>query len=500
VNRAATQNTAVFNPVEVIGRTEARLARLAMMRAVVTGLLPIVVTAAFGAAIGLVAPLVFDRVGFLMSPPHQKILRDSIFAAAALEVIAVAVLGWQHWREARDFEKTAQQIDAHVRAHQEILTLAGLADPSRPELKERRSPLFAMLWRRAMAYLENFDPHREFRLQLGEPLKRASLFALIAIIAITIAFVALLRRPSPLQATAYRLRQFAAAASTAGSPTDREIAEAARDVARDLENPHLPPQQKLAELQAIKREIDKIQQQSASRSGSGKSGGGGKGEGQGTGAGNGSGTGQGASGQGIGNGSGGTDKGAKSNGESIKLQNDVSKAEAKLEQESKAEQQSKTAQDQSKTGSGIVPQPGSNPNQSGPESKPHGTGNVQLPEQGKLAQSEARPSPGSAAGPKSDKGTQGDTHLGDFPKPASYERFYKLGEKGPPIDIKDARYVTFRLPTSVVTTGNDGRLVHDAGAPSATTPYTNAPLKEQRLTTTPDEEQLLPPRYRDLIR
>jgi hypothetical protein len=90
--------------------------------------------------------------------------------------------------------------------------------------------------------------------------------------------------------------------------------------------------------------------------------------------------------------------------------------------------------------------------------------------------------------------------LGEFPKAMTYERFYKQGDKGPPIELKDARYVTFRLPTAAASGQGDGRVVHDSAAPAATTPYTNAPLREQRLVASPDEEQLLPPRYRDLIR
>jgi hypothetical protein len=31
-------------------------------------------------------------------------------------------------------------------------------------------------------------------------------------------------------------------------------------------------------------------------------------------------------------------------------------------------------------------------------------------------------------------------------------------------------------------------------------PYTNAPLKAERLPASPDEQQLVPPRYRELIR
>jgi hypothetical protein len=85
-----------------------------------------------------------------------------------------------------------------------------------------------------------------------------------------------------------------------------------------------------------------------------------------------------------------------------------------------------------------------------------------------------------------------------MPKAGNYERFYKAGE-GPPLEIHDARYVTFRLPGAVVSSAGAGRTVADNDRPQATASYTNAPLKQQRLTDTPDERQLVPPRYRDLI-
>jgi len=42
--------------------------------------------------------------------------------------------------------------------------------------------------------------------------------------------------------------------------------------------------------------------------------------------------------------------------------------------------------------------------------------------------------------------------------------------------------------------------VEDSARPNAATPYTNAPLKASGDTAPPDERQLVPPRYRDLIR
>jgi len=63
-------------------------------------------------------------------------------------------------------------------SQEQILTFATLANPSGPEaMRARRTPLFPVLWRRAIACFEGFDAKREFRLEVGEPLRRSSIFA-----------------------------------------------------------------------------------------------------------------------------------------------------------------------------------------------------------------------------------------------------------------------------------------------------------------------------------
>ncbi|HUY37603.1 MAG TPA: hypothetical protein VMV13_02170, partial [Candidatus Binataceae bacterium] len=64
--------------------------------------------------------------------------------------------------------------------------------------------------------------------------------------------------------------------------------------------------------------------------------------------------------------------------------------------------------------------------------------------------------------------------------------------------IHDARYVMFRLPNGAIV-GAGGKNVIDSSHPTATTAYVNAPLKESTDQAAPDERQLVPPRYRDLI-
>ena len=91
---------------------------------------------------------------------------------------------------------------------------------------------------------------------------------------------------------------------------------------------------------------------------------------------------------------------------------------------------------------------------------------------------------------------QGDTRLGEFPTPTKTQRFSKGGSDA--LNIHDARYVMFRLP-SAIPVGSGGTTVIDPNRTKATTPYVNAPLKETSSDAPPDERQLVPPRYRDLI-
>ncbi|MGH7837215.1 MAG: hypothetical protein ACREQC_05230, partial [Candidatus Binataceae bacterium] len=457
-----------------------------------------------------VAALIWNRWEYLIDPDRLALLRGAIFLTAGGEALVAAWWASRAWRQNGGFAQAAERIDALVGGHQEILTLAIFADPARPA--DRRSPLFPLLWRHAITYLDKFDPVRAFRLEPAAPARRSSIFAAAIAIVLGLAMLALMRMPTATQAAAYRLRQLAADAETPDAATDdRQIADAARDVAADLENPRIPPTQKLAELQAIKQQVAKLQQlklDQQSGSGSGNANGNAAGKGSGGGSGSGSGSGNGG-GEGAGKSAGAKAPGAESSGDSkgdkknntpsADLQKDLAKAEAKLEQESKSTDNTLTADKQDQTGTGLAPQAGGNPKQPGPENRQNGTGNVQLPDAGKLAQSEAPPASNNPSMHKDDKGTQGDTHLGDFPKAVAYERYYKLGDKGPAIDLKNARYVTFRLPTAVITTGAEGKVVRDTGAPSAAAPYTNAPLKEQRLSASPDEEQLIPPRYRELL-
>ena len=139
--------------------------------------------------------------------------------------------------------------------------------------------------------------------------------------------------------------------------------------------------------------------------------------------------------------------------------------------------------------------PGTNPNEKGPSQQPDATAQGNLPRPDTSAKGQM-PSGGAKSG-KNEKGGHGDTHLGEFPVAENFQRFYKPGQ-GPPIEIRNARYVVFRLPTEVVS-ASGGKIVPDTNRPTASVPYANLPLKAERLDAAPQERQLVPPRYRDLI-
>jgi hypothetical protein len=502
----------VVNPIEQIGKSRRRLARLAATRAAIWVTLPLIVTGLFFAGLDIVAALTWENFGYILTDAREWMVGNVLIGAVLAELLALGILALLAYRRADDFLKTAEILDDHVNGHQEIITLATLADPANPQGRERRSPLFPMLWRRAIAYLDLFEPRHEFKLDAIEPLKRSAIVAGAVAVVLGLSAFGFALVPTPDQAIAHKLRAVARAIErSSATPADRDLATAMRDVARDLENPKLPAEQKLQELAAMKRELEKIEQHhqsgsslaknssggSGGGSGSGNSKGTGNGSGSGSGEGNGSGQGRGR-GAGQGAGAGGGGKGGKSDQKMAELSNDIAKAQAQIEAENGPRDQSK-GQQQADNGSGAAPKEGNNPNASSPRNAGNGPGNAELPKPGSEARNNLpAPAGGTPSGRRDDKGSMGDTHLGEMPKAGNYERFYKAGE-GPPLEIHDARYVTFRLPSTAIGNAGAGRTVADAEHPGASVGYTNAPLKQERLADTPDERQLVPPRYRDLI-
>jgi hypothetical protein len=493
----------VPNPVEILNRTSGRIAKVAAARMLAHAVLPAAVAAALAAMLHPLGRATWERWGYVLSPVGAQILTGSLAAIALLSVITATLLAWRAYLRGSDFVATAAQVDEAVGGHQQILTFATLVDPAAPEAgRAGRSALFPLLWKRAISFLETFDASREFPFRLGRPITRSSLLTLAIAVAMVLATLGLVRPPSPLQREAMKLRESAREIEkSSAAPGDLALASSLRDVADELENPQLPREQKLERLQ-------ELMQQVASRGEQGKEGkekgqGGGKtaasNEGKSQGAGEGSASSTNGSGQGAGQnkgttGAGQNEKGDKGKDNSIELQNELAKAEAQVEEAKSPAQNPSAGGDQSK---GEAPGIGKGTEQKaqGNQPNPHQAGNT--PMQGANA-SRNLPQAGANNQPAgTDQGSnQGDTRLGEFPTPTKTQRFAKGGSDA--LSIHDARYVMFRLPNAIPL-GSGGTTVIDPNRTKATTPYVNAPLKETSSDAPPDERQLVPPRYRDLI-
>lgn len=491
----------MINPVEQIVAARRRLKRVAALRAGLAFFVPALTALVLAAMLRAIGAATWERVGYALAPARLGGLRLALLFAGAAALAGCALMAWRAWREADDFMDAAGRVDEAVDGHQEIVTLASLADPAQSSSQRpQRTPLFPLLWRRAAGYLERFDPDGAFAFEISRPLLRSLPVAAVMLAIFAAAALALVRPPAPEQLQARKLRAAAQQLASSPSSADKELASKILAAADALENPQLPPQEKLARLAEAMSELQKQQQGSApqqsaknsSGSGNGK-GNSGKGSGQGNGqsadSGNGQGKGQ---GQGQGDNQGGNPNGPKSNQQIVELQNDLSKAQAQVETGAGSKS---NAPKPGQGDKGNALKPGNNPNEKGPSQQPDAMaqGNIPRPDTSANGQ---RPAGGAKSG-KNEKGGHGDTHLGEFPVAENFQRFYKPGE-GPTIEIRDARYVLFRLPTEVVS-ANGGKLVADTSRPTATVPYANVPLKTERLDAPPQERQLVPPRYRDLI-
>ena len=516
------------NPVETIGTASARIARLAAIRMMLCAVAPALTAIALGLLLEPIGDVTWARYGYALAPDRANVLSLALIGAGIAVLVAGSVMAFRAYRRANDFVAAAAELDDRLECDQEIVTFATLADPSAPESsRARRTPLFPVLWRRAIAMFVGLDVRREFRLEVGEPLKRSSIFAGVVALAMVLATLGLVRAPTPENTEAAKLRSIAEEiAKTATSSDDTVLADKIRQAADALENSKLPPEEKKKRIEDAMREADKAAQkrnnsQSGKNQGTGKSTAqSGKGNGKGQGNSSGSGSGEGKSGTGVGQNAGGNNPGAGKGGtgknsgkndggkgsakndqnkgdqSNIELQNELAKAEAQVETaNAKNPGPDSTPGNQQKQGGANKPgekvdqksgsQP--NPNRPGEIPKPGASGDRNIPSAG--------------GNPKNNKdlgSNMGDTHLGEMPTSTNAQRFLKPGEKGSTVDIKDARYVMFRLP-GAPTSGNGGKTVLDTDRPTATTAYVNAPLAPTSDNAPPDERQLVPPRYRDMI-
>lgn len=519
------------NPVETIGIASARIARLAAIRAMLCAVAPAITAIALGALLDPIGAVTWTRLGYRLAPERGAVLSVGLIGAGIVVLAVGLVMAFRAYRRASDFVTAATELDDRLECHQEIVTFARLADPSAPEsVRAQRTPLFPILWRRATALFGGLDVRREFRLEAGEPLKRSSIFAGAVALAMVLATLGLVRAPTPENTAAARLRAIAAEiASTSSSSDDSALADKIRQAADALENSKLPPEEKKKRIEEAMQQADKAAQKrnnspSGKNQGTGKStaqngNGNGKRNGQGNSAGagsgqgkSGSGAGQNPGGAGAGSGKGDTGKNSGKNeggkGLSKSGQNNQNKADQSNRDQNKPDQSSIELHDELAKAEAQVEaanaknpgpnnQPGNDKNQGGGiEPDANRPGNAPKP-----GASGDRNLPATGGKPKNNKdmgSNLGDTHLGEMPTSTNAQRFLKPGEKGASVDIKDARYVMFRLP-GAPSSGSGGKTVLDIDRPTATTGYVNAPLAPTSDEAPPDERQLVPPRYRDMI-
>ncbi|HTY54635.1 MAG TPA: hypothetical protein VMB26_05530 [Candidatus Binataceae bacterium] len=498
----------MIDPIEVIGRARRRIAEVAALRVAVYLVPPLVILLALGAGFQQVAAATWERWGYVLAPALGRMMHLGLLLAAAIGLAIAALSAWLAYRRASSFVEAAERIDLRVQGKQEIVTLATLSGPN-PLPETQRSSLFPILLRRSMEYLSDFDPAREFRLELGAPLAKSSALTLALVVVLGLSMLALVRPPGPLEAQARKLEYIAKEISANdSSPGSEALAEQLRAMASALRSPDIPPEKKLDQLAALERKLQqtktpsdfekKPQPQTSTSNQTGKGQGKGKGD---SGKGEGSGKSENGGSGGEGNGKGdanGKNKGGES--KMMEVRNEISKTKTQLENENKESDKTKAGSGQSKKNDQTTLKPGDKPNQPGATPHQGGSGQAKQPKPDMSGRPEqAKANKPSKEQQDKDRGQPGgDTHLGQIPQAVSFEKFYKPGEHGPQIEIKDARYVLFRVPPAASTPGT-GKTVLDKERPTASTPYSNLPLKETRLQAAPDERQLVPPRYRDLL-
>ncbi|MGH7918249.1 MAG: hypothetical protein ACREQE_12320, partial [Candidatus Binataceae bacterium] len=351
----------MLNPVELIAKSRRRLARIAALKAAARLIPPILVTFAIAVAFTWIGDMTWEKAGYVLGAAHTAAMREALFALGAAEVGLMFALALRAYR-ANDFAGAAARIDELIGAHQEVITLALLADPALADPHAARTPLFPMLWRRVISYLDVFEPGRAFRLRLGRALVESSLLILALVVALGLATVALMRPPTPEQVLAHNLHRIARELAASPNPADRAFANEALNTANALENPRLPPREKEAALEKLARQLQPQAQTERieNSGGQGNSSGGGQGNGKGSGSGNGNGAGAGngngtGKGNGAGQSSGANQSGKNKNVQLAELHSDIAKAQAQIQIESGPRDQSKGQKSGNQKGTSLTP-------------------------------------------------------------------------------------------------------------------------------------------------
>ena len=149
---------------------------------------PALTAIALGVSLQPIGDLTWARYGYALAPDRATKLSLALIGVGVVVLAAGLVIAFRAYRRANDFVAAAAELDDLLECNQEIVTFATLANPSAPESsRARRTPLFPVLWRRSIALFGGLDVRREFRLEVGAPLRRSSIFAGVVALAMILA-------------------------------------------------------------------------------------------------------------------------------------------------------------------------------------------------------------------------------------------------------------------------------------------------------------------------
>src|SRR5271154_3867853 len=139
---------------------------------------PALTAIALGLRLEPIGELTWTRYGYALAPERESVLSLGLIGAGLVVMLAGLVMAFRAYRRDHDFLAAAAELDDLLECDQQIVTFATLANPASLDRgRARRTPLFPVLWRRAIALFGGLDVRQEVRLEVGEPLKRSSMLA-----------------------------------------------------------------------------------------------------------------------------------------------------------------------------------------------------------------------------------------------------------------------------------------------------------------------------------
>ena len=118
------------NPVEIIGQSSRRIARLAAIRTLMAALGPAFAAIAIGLLLAQIGNLTWTRYGYALAPDREHALRIIFILCGIAALLAGVALAYRAYRRSDDFIATAAELDIRLAGKEQITTLASLANPA----------------------------------------------------------------------------------------------------------------------------------------------------------------------------------------------------------------------------------------------------------------------------------------------------------------------------------------------------------------------------------